>query len=204
HTPLDAANGRRMAGFQSIILSFRPGYCESVGMKTGYLFLLLSLFCAPALAQTVPDNPFTNATGKGSDATSRQGGDDLPYPKAKPDIMLRMSKKDCERVLRRANVPSADYVPNLDIRGNAVAGANLPGTLTAEDILPEEIAFELALNPFVFAGNTALQDLFVNSSTSFGTVRYNLASGKLTLNDKPLTPATEAEIVSLCQQAAQR
>lgn len=194
-----------MAVFQSVILPFRPGYCESVGMKTVFLTALILLLSGMSVrAQTVPDHPFANATGAGPETTTEQGQDNLPYPPAKPEFLLRMSKKECQTVLRRAVVPSADYVPGLDIRGNAVAGATLPGTLTAQDILPEEIAFELALNPMVFAGNPALQTLFANSSTSLGMVRYNLTSGKLTLNDKALTPDTEAEIIALCQQAVQR
>jgi hypothetical protein len=129
---------------------------------------------------------------------------DLPRPQAKPEFMVRMSKADCDMVLRRAAVPSADYVPGVDARGNSVAGANLPGTLTAADILPEEIAFELVINPMNFAGNPALQSLFANSKTSLGTIRYNLASGKLTLNDKALTPDTTAEIEALCQKTRAR
>lgn len=146
-------------------------------------------------------NPFTNATGSGGGSSREVDGPAVPKPDAKPEILLRMSRKDCERLLRRVDVPGADYVPGVDVRGNKVASANLKGTLTAADILPEEIAFELALNPLASAGNAALATTFSESSASFGNVRFNLSSGSLTLNGKPLNDSTEQDMIPLCRQA---
>lgn len=115
-----------------------------------------------------------------------------------------MSKKDCEKILRRADVAGADYVAGVDVRGNSVAGADLQGTLTASDILPEEIAFELNMNPLTFAGNSDLADTFSESSSGFGMVRYNLSSGVLTLDGKRLTGETEDDLIGLCRQALGR
>jgi hypothetical protein len=162
-------------------------------------FLLMFGLAFPAVAGD--DNPFTNATG-GGDASVRETGDAAPpRPDAKPDILLRMSRKDCERLLRRVDVPGADYVPGVDVRGNAVASADLEGTLTATDILPEEIAFELAFNPLASAGNAALATTFSEASSSVGTVKFNLSSGSLTLNGKPLTDGSERDMIALCRQA---
>ena len=164
-----------------------------------------------AFAQA-PENPFSNSGGgttppapaADTDTSARTTDAPRPRPDAKPDLLLRMSKKDCETVLRRRNVVGADYVPGVDVRGNSVAGADLKGTLTAADILPEEIAFELSLNPLSFAGNEALEDSFSNTSTSFGMVRYNLSSGSLTLDGKRLNDETEEDLVEICRQALGR
>lgn len=163
------------------------------------VFLLMLGIATPATAGDT--NPFTNATGSGEGSTRQVDDAAVPKPDAKPEILLRMSRKDCERLLRRVDVPGADYVPGVDVRGNKVASANLKGTLTAADILPEEIAFELALNPLASAGNAALATTFSESSASFGSVKFNLSSGSLTLNGKPLLDSSEQDMVALCRQA---
>lgn len=173
-------------------------------LKYGLLILtLFGVLSEPVEAQA-PENPFFNTgetSGQQSRSTTGQSGTEVPKPESKPELLLRMSKKDCEKVLRRSDVVGADYVAGVDVRGNRVTGADLQGTLTAADILPEEIAFELALNPVSFAGNDALEDSFSNSSTSFGMVRFNLSSGALTLDGKRLNGETEQELVAICRQA---
>ncbi|NMM43963.1 hypothetical protein HH303_05715 [Rhodospirillaceae bacterium KN72] len=167
------------------------------------------------VAQT-PDNPFTNAGGDGNAVTPAapppatetaptSGGSGVPSgaprPDAKPDFLLNMSKADCRRLIRRSDVAGADYVAGVDVRGNAVTGAELSGSLTAADILPKEIAFELSLNPLSYAGNGDLADVFSESSTSFGTIKFDLASGALTLDGKRLNGTTESEVLALCKSS---
>ena len=165
-------------------------------------------------AQT-PDNPFTNAGGDGKASTTAApspatktapiSGSGVPAgapkPDAKPDFLLNMSKADCRRLVRRSEVAGADYVAGVDVRGNAVTGAELSGSLTAADILPKEIAFELSLNPLSYAGNSDLADIFSESSTSFGTIKYDLSSGALTLDGKRLNGTTESEVLALCKSS---
>lgn len=173
-----------------------------------------------------PANPFSNEGGDGTSGTvqtetlpapsasSQSGGSSAfsttttttttappPQPQGGGEVMLQMSKRDCERLIRRANVPGADYVPGVDVRGNSVRGADLEGTLTASDLIPESIAFELSLNPLSFAGNSTLASVFSDSSTSFGTIEYNLASGALTLDGQRLDDGTESEMLDLCRNA---
>jgi hypothetical protein len=138
------------------------------------------------------ENPFENA---GSD----RGTQDVPRPVAKPEFLIRMTKADCRRLIRRAEVPGPNYVPGVDAHGNPVAPAELPGAFTARELLPEEIAFELAFNPLSYAGNPDLAEIFRGAETSLGQVRYSLSSGALTLNGKRLNEATEAEILAFCR-----
>lgn len=168
------------------------------------ILLIAATLPAPLHAQA-PENPFSNA-GEGATQPNNvppqnPGGAPPPKPDSKPDLLLRMTKKDCEKVLRRRNVVGADYVAGVDVRGNSVTGADLKGTLSAADVLPEEIAFELSLNPLTFAGNEALEERFSNSSSGFGMVRFNLSSGALTLDGKRLNAETEQELAEICRQA---
>ncbi|MEQ8441629.1 MAG: hypothetical protein RIM33_05480 [Alphaproteobacteria bacterium] len=198
----------------------------------GVMLFTLPTFQVPigySFAQA-PENPFSNAGGNGSGTAiqtetlpepAEGGGGSAatgtfsnsapaatsappPQPQGGGEVLLQMSRRDCERLIRRADVPGADYVPGVDVRGNAVHGADLEGTLTAADLLPESIAFELSLNPLGYAGNDALEDVFSNSSTGFGMVEYNLASGALTLDGRRLDDGTESEMLDLCRNALGR
>ena len=196
----------------------RPELCLDCGMNRAILIMLATsaYIASPthSLSQT-PDNPFTNAGGDGkapvpaapppAAETAPASGSGVPAgapkPDAKPDFLLTMSKADCRRLIRRSDVAGANYVPGVDVRGNAVSGAELSGSLTASDILPTEIAFELSLNPLSYAGNGDLADIFSESATSFGTIKFDLSSGALTLDGKRLNGATESEVLALCKSS---
>lgn len=177
----------------------------------------------PSTGYPVQDNPFTNEGESGSQSPSRSQSlpasptpapsvqtsapsqeTALPRPENKPDVLVQMSREECRRLLRRHDFTSAEYVPGVDVRGNSVKSADLEGTLTAEDVLPKEIAFELALNPLSFAGNSNLETVFSNSSTNFGTIKFDLASGALTFNGKRIDGTMEDEMLVLCRQALSR
>lgn len=188
--------------------AFRPGPDFAIVLPMRRFVPFFAVFATLAMPFASAENPFTNATGGGEEggvaASQPREQATPPRPEAKPDILLRMSKKDCERLIRRADVPGAEYKAGVDVRGNRVAGADLAGTLTAADVLPKEIAFELSMNPLGYAGNEDLADIFSESSTSFGQVRFDLSSGALSLNGKRLNGATEAEMLALCRQALNR
>lgn len=128
----------------------------------------------------------------------------LPRPDAKPDILVRMSRDTCQRVLRHRDVAEAGFVPDVDVRGDSVKSAEHAGTLGAADVLPEEIAFELALNPLIFAGNPRLASVFSNTSATIGSIKYDLLSGALTFNDIRIDATVEDDLILLCRQALAR
>ncbi len=146
---------------------------------------------SPALAQSdagVGANPFT-----------KDGEVDNPRPPRKPASMtIRLSKREC-RHLVISHAPSADvtYKPGVDVRGNPVAPADLASGY--EWVTPDVIEFDLAFNPL---GNTGLDpDAFANTSASVGAVKYDILSGKLTLNGRPLADPLLAVIESQCRAA---
>lgn len=172
------------------------------GLAAGVLLLAIGSPLPISAQISGRENPFSNAGDKGAEATGRADAP-LPRPSAKPEFLIRMSKEDCRRLIRQSAVPGPDYQPGVDVRGNPVAPANIPGQFTDSDLLPDAIAFELSLNPLEFAGNPALADLFSGAEAGFGEIRYALTSGALTLDGRRLNAETTAEILTFCRAALQ-
>jgi hypothetical protein len=105
---------------------------------------------------------------------------------------ITVSKRDCQRVI--AYQPSADveYKPGVDARGNAVAGADLPGSVIIE--APKSITIPLTLELaelFTLPGGTSAE-------AGIGTVTYDIGSGRLEYNGQPLTDPQMAAIAAAC------
>lgn len=160
-------------------------------MMLRWLPIILCLLPAPA-ALAEEANPFTN-----------DGAVAEPAPRArlKPDaIRITVSEADCRRLTIHELAPDVTYRPGVDVRGKSVAPADLPGsTALADKIRETDIAFDLKLNPLLFAGNPALADLFDEAVVDFGRVRLDRGTGQLTLDGEPLTDPQQAAIVAACR-----
>lgn len=133
-------------------------------------------------------NPFTNS---GEVASPRA-------PRRVSGYTISLSERVCRR-LTVSHEPSADvaYKPGVDVRGEAVVPADLPGGF--EWVAPDTIEFDLAFNPL---GNTGLDaDAFANTSARIGHVKYDILTGNLTLNGRPLADPILAIIESQCRAA---
>lgn len=154
------------------------------------ILLILLLSSGISFAQ---DTGATNPFDENTDESIEQ------RPQAKPDeFRVTMTKKDCKRVVKHAPADDVAYQPGVDSRGNAVAPADIPGSQMQFD-LPDDIEFDLALNPFDYGGNADLADIFSNSSTNLGTVKYSITSGKMTLNGNSLTDDQLDVIAKSCR-----
>ena len=164
-------------------------------MMIRWLPILLMLLPAPLAAEEA--NPFTNEGGFAAP--------EAPRARLKPDaIRLTVTEADCRRIT--VHEPSADvtYQQGVDVRGKSVAPADLAGsTALADKIRETDIAFDLKLNPLLFAGNPALADLFDEAVVDFGEVRFDRQSGKLTLDGQPLTDPQHAAIAEACRARLQ-
>ena len=109
----------------------------------------------------------------------------------------QVSGKDCKRLLKNAQVGAA-YQPGVDVRGNKVKGANLGGDSPIK--LPKTIAFDFDLS---LAGKYGIaDDKNYDPSMSVGKVKYDLGSGELTFNGKPLSKSGQAAVTKVCAKAA--
>lgn len=167
-----------------------------LSMKTGLTWAVLALAVMPFATEAQDDNPFTNEGGL---AGPEQ---EAPRARLKPDhIRVQITKEDCRRVV--AHQPSADvaYQPGVDVYGNEVAPADLEGSNDlAKKLLDKEIAFDLELNPLLFAGNTNLETWFENSTVNFGRIVYDKETGRMTLDGELLNDPQQAAIAEACRR----
>ncbi|MEQ8601921.1 MAG: hypothetical protein RIB45_01285 [Marivibrio sp.] len=119
----------------------------------------------------------------------------------KPDeVRIRVSAAECRRLV--AYQPGADvaYQPGVDVRGKAVAPAELPdSTGLGERLIDTEIAFDLALNPLVFAGDPRFETSFESASVSLGRVAVDLQTGAPTLDGEALSDPQAAALAAACR-----
>ncbi|MEG3618068.1 hypothetical protein V5T82_06350 [Magnetovibrio sp. PR-2] len=109
----------------------------------------------------------------------------------------QVSGKDCKRLLKNAQVGAA-YQAGVDVRGKTVKGANLDGDSPIQ--LPKTIAFDFDLS---LAGKYGIaDDKNYDPSLSVGKVKYDLGSGQLTFNGKPLSKSGQAAVSKACAKAA--
>ena len=109
---------------------------------------------------------------------------------------VRVSRADCARLVEYKQPPGVAYKPGVDVRGNAVAPADLPGS-NRSIVLPEHVEFDLSFNPL--RGNLA--NRFERTELPVGRIGFNLETGEATFNGQPLTSPQQAELSRKCQRA---
>ena len=118
------------------------------------------------------------------------------------DPYLRISDDDCRRLIRHS--PSADvaYQPGVDVRGKAVAPANLnanePGG-QPELIMPRFVLIPIEVDLFDRFGlppdgETYEADAFI------GEVTVDLVTGEAFFNGQPLQDEAQAELAARCRE----
>ncbi len=138
---------------------------------------------------------------------------------------ITISRDDCARLVRYSKPAGVDYEEGRDVRGRPVAPADLYDAPDAE--LPHVIEFDLVINPVDFARRGALarrlhelgeppspdekaaleRDIqalelspFDNTRFAVGRVRYDMLTGRLLFNGRPLTDPLAAELAARCQE----
>lgn len=104
----------------------------------------------------------------------------------------------CQKVVRHQPQEDVSYKPGVDVYGNPVEPADLPGS-TVEFSLPETVEFDLPLNPFEFMGRPDLADLFPNAAFSIGHIKYDVGAGEVTLNGRLLNDDQKTALAAACR-----
>jgi len=110
---------------------------------------------------------------------------------------LTLSENDCARLARHYPADDVTYQPGRDVRGKAVAPADLDGGkgLFLPDAVVIPIEVELFERYGIPANGTSFKgDLYV------GEVVVDVASGRATFNGQPLATDAEAELAARCQR----
>jgi hypothetical protein len=140
----------------------------------------------------------------GNDAPFSNDGtlQDPPRATLKPDhLRAQVAQADCRRLVAHQPAAGVAYQPGVDVRGNAVAPADLPGSQSLGQKLLEEgeIAFDLALNPLLFAGNPALADRIEGARITLGRIAVDPATGDTTFDGQALSDPQQAAIAKACR-----
>lgn len=139
----------------------------------------------PSAGEAADSDPADNAAASG-DATA-------------PTITVTRSA--CKELV--SHVPDDDvaYKPGVDVRGNAVAPADLNGGSTILKSLPKEIEFPVTIDFFEYSGITAPTG--VSGDQNIGKITFR--NGRVYFNDQPLgDDANRAELIDACRKAGFR
>lgn len=106
----------------------------------------------------------------------------------------------CRALTRHQPAPDVAYKPGVDVKGRAVAPADLPGS--AGSSLSTErfeipLTLDLARRLGVKIPTAGLPTAGLPGNMEIG--RMTLDGGRLLLNGQPLGGASEAELVALCR-----
>jgi hypothetical protein len=144
-------------------------------MKQVYLALMVSLMAAPAFAQNANEHAGEQA---GEVAVTHAS----------------VSLEDCQRLVKYT--PSADvaYKPGVDVHGNAVKPAEDKPFGAIE--VPQEIVIDFGID---LAGRYGFgaAGLF-DATAGIATIKYDIGTGGLTVNGKPLLNADSQAIEAAC------
>lgn len=108
---------------------------------------------------------------------------------------LSVSLNDCKRVVRHRAKDDVAYKPGVDVRGKAVKPADLQplGAIKAPDEIVIDFGLDLA-GRYGFGG-AALFD----ATAGIATIHYDIASGGLTFNGKPLLDEDVKAVERACE-----
>lgn len=109
---------------------------------------------------------------------------------------VRIAPADCRRLVQHRPAPDVAYQPGVDVRGNAVAPADLPGQ--ARISAPNEITIGLTVDLLRQYGVPASSPLAPRGEASVGTVTYDIASGRMTFNGQPLSDPEQDALAAAC------
>ena len=114
---------------------------------------------------------------------------------------ITVSATDCQRLVNHVASADVAYKPGVDVHGNPVAPADLPGTVKIQT--PTEITFDVTFDLLGNYGVSEDSSLFARGAASVGTVKYDINSGALTFNGQRLDDPEMKALADLCAAAQQ-
>jgi len=130
----------------------------------------------------------------------------LIFPSGSAERLAYVTKENCQRLL--AHIPADDvaYKAGVDVRGKAVAPADLaPSSDFASNLgMKEGISFHLILDVAKESGiNDRSKKIFEDHKGLRGEIYLGqvvIKDGQATLNGKPLVADDEKQLLLLCRQ----
>ena len=110
-------------------------------------------------------------------------------------VEISIDERDCRRAVRHVARGDVAYKPGVDARGNPVVPADLAGTKVYKG--PEKITISLSFDLLESFGIDTGAGVLV-PEVNAGTVTYDIASGRLEVDGKPLMDPEVAALAAAC------
>ncbi|GEO80580.1 hypothetical protein [Pararhodospirillum oryzae] len=111
---------------------------------------------------------------------------------------VRVTAADCARLVAYEPGPDVAYRPGVDVHGNPVAPADLEDWSRWTGGVEKGFVLPLAIDPFAASGLSAPHGLS-QPAVSIGTLAYDVASGRMTLDGAPLSDPQTSAIAAACR-----
>ncbi len=108
---------------------------------------------------------------------------------------VRITKADCNALVKHRAVPGTAYTPGVDVRGKRVTAAGGPDSQAYSNLVPDVIEFPIAFNPL--NGGAAR---FGETSLNVGVVRFDMKSQRATFNGQPLSRGDTQKLSRKCRK----
>ncbi len=160
-------------------------------LRKGLLHILAAaLLTGQAMAQQPAQKPATRSTTADTKAESS------PLP-----TVVALDTESCRKLVARQPkaVPGADYVPGVDVRGRAVAPADLPQGQTGASILDPRLGISLKFTLAELLGSRA-PALARQAEVTVGKLELDPATGKLNFQNQPVEKPAEDAMLAACRE----
>lgn len=117
------------------------------------------------------------------------------YAAAAAGGKVKMSGRDCKRLVQHQARADVNYKPGVDVRGRKVVGADMDSGMKLK--LPKTVEFDIGFNPLKGAAATR----FGETSASVGKVKYDIGKNDFTFNGEPLNDKAKAALARKCRAA---
>lgn len=108
---------------------------------------------------------------------------------------LRISRDDCNKLVRHVPDSGVAYQPGVDVRGREVAPADLNSGLRVEP--PDYLTFDIEIDLFDRFGIPVDPTRFLSDNLKVGTV--TIIGGRPYFNGEPLYDEEQERLAVLCQ-----
>jgi hypothetical protein len=149
--------------------------------------LVVALIIGPALAaekSVDSGNPYDN---------SRKTAKETAKPKA--ENTAKISAEDCARLIEHRPRDDVAYKPGVDVDGKPVTPADTSSAYRNLGNL-SNVEFDIAFSPL----KGAAAGRFGETSMSAGRIAYDINTGNMTFNGRPLNDPDKALIAKRCRE----
>jgi hypothetical protein len=116
-------------------------------------------------------------------------------PAAADDAKLRITKADCNRLVKHQPAPGAAYRSGVDAHGRAVPGAEIEGAARIDKA--EDVVIVIDINLFDRLGIPPSSESY-EAEAVVGVVQ--LKDGRLLFNGRPLDSEAESVLAESCRR----